>query len=113
MRPMRQCSESEKGATAATVSALRLPAIRAHRTGRQLLKLFVAAALAAAAAGPESAIDPHAWPYYGRDAGGSRYSPLDQVNRGNVARLQVAWTYHSGDWSDGTRYPTRSAFECT
>jgi glucose dehydrogenase len=32
------------------------------------------------------------WPYSGGDAGGSRYSRLGQINRTNVARLQIAWT---------------------
>src|SRR5262245_34063196 len=53
------------------------------------------------------------WPYYGGDAGGMRYSPLTQINRSNVQRLQVARTYHTGDLSDGTIYPVHSAFECT
>jgi glucose dehydrogenase len=53
------------------------------------------------------------WPQYGADPGGMRYSPLDQIHRGNVTRLKVAWTYRTGDMSDGTAYPTRSAFECT
>lgn len=34
------------------------------------------------------------------DNGGRRYSALDQINRGNVARLQQAWIYHSGDGSN-------------
>ena len=42
------------------------------------------------------------WPYYGGDAGGSRYSPLTQINRSNVARLTLAWEYHTGDVSDGS-----------
>lgn len=37
------------------------------------------------------------WPVYGRDPGGSRFSPLTQISRDNVARLQVAWTYHTGE----------------
>jgi glucose dehydrogenase len=53
------------------------------------------------------------WPYYGGDAGGTRYSPLKEINRSNVTRLKVAWTYHTGEWSDGTKYPVRSAFETT
>jgi membrane-bound PQQ-dependent dehydrogenase (glucose/quinate/shikimate family) len=53
------------------------------------------------------------WPFYGGDAGGMRYSPLAQINRSNVQQLQVAWTYHTGDLSDGTKYPVLSAFECT
>ena len=36
------------------------------------------------------------WPVYGRDPGGARFSPLTQITRDNVARLQVAWTYHAG-----------------
>jgi quinoprotein glucose dehydrogenase len=53
------------------------------------------------------------WPHYGGDAGGTRYSPLKQIHRGNVAKLQVAWTYDTGDFSDATQYPSRSAFEAT
>ncbi len=53
------------------------------------------------------------WPYYGGDAGGTKYSPLKQISRANVAGLEVAWTYHTGDVSDGTKYPSRSAFEAT
>ena len=26
------------------------------------------------------------WPFYGHDAGGTRYSPLKQINRENVAQ---------------------------
>ena len=37
------------------------------------------------------------WPAYGRDPGGTRVSPLAQITRENVARLQVAWTYHTGE----------------
>ncbi|HEX4949409.1 MAG TPA: pyrroloquinoline quinone-dependent dehydrogenase [Blastocatellia bacterium] len=30
-----------------------------------------------------------------------------------MQQLQVAWTYHTGDVSDGKQYPILSAFECT
>ena len=33
------------------------------------------------------------WPTYHGDRGGNRYSPLDQINRGNVARLAPAWMF--------------------
>ena len=36
------------------------------------------------------------WPAFGHDPGAMRYSPLKQVNAGNVSRLQLAWTFHSG-----------------
>ena len=42
------------------------------------------------------------WPVVGRDAGGTRHSTLNQINRANVTKLQVAWTFDTGDWSDGT-----------
>src|SRR6266702_1849977 len=53
------------------------------------------------------------WPAYAGDAGGSKYSRLKQISRENVARLQLAWTFHTGDMSDGSVYPVRSAFEGT
>lgn len=53
------------------------------------------------------------WPSYGGDPGGTKYSALKQVNRGNVSKLRVAWTYHTGDISDGSKWPPRSAFEAT
>src|SRR5262245_55437429 len=36
------------------------------------------------------------WPFVGGDAGGMRYSTLDQINRRNVKDLKVAWTFHTG-----------------
>jgi quinoprotein glucose dehydrogenase len=53
------------------------------------------------------------WPFYGGDAGGTRYSKLGEINRSNVARLKVAWEYHTGDVSDGSGGRTKSAFETT
>jgi quinoprotein glucose dehydrogenase len=34
-----------------------------------------------------------------QDPGHSKYSTLDQINTGNVAKLQRAWTFHTGDKS--------------
>jgi quinoprotein glucose dehydrogenase len=34
------------------------------------------------------------------DNGGTRFSALNQINRQNVTKLQVAWTYHSKDGSN-------------
>lgn len=53
------------------------------------------------------------WANYGNDPGGMRYSPLTQVNRDNVAKLKLAWVYHTGDMSNGTAYPRKSEFEST
>lgn len=54
------------------------------------------------------------WPVTGGDPGGARYSPLTDINRANVAQLQVAWTYRHGDYRSG--WPDRfkgTAMEAT
>jgi quinoprotein glucose dehydrogenase len=53
------------------------------------------------------------WPNYGNDPGGMRHSALSQINRENVARLKVAWIYHTGDISAGHDGRKRSGFETT
>jgi quinoprotein glucose dehydrogenase len=40
------------------------------------------------------------WPVWGGDTGGTRFSPLRDINKDNVGQLQVAWEYHTGDSSD-------------
>ncbi len=85
-----------------------------HIAGRNCLCAFVLVVTAIArAAGGVSSDSPDDWPYYGHDAGGMRYSPLTQINRENVSRLQVAWTFHTGDISDGRGTRKRSGFETT
>jgi len=37
------------------------------------------------------------WRAYGRDALGSRWSPLAEITRENVSRLEPVWTYHTGE----------------
>ncbi|MBI3664614.1 MAG: pyrroloquinoline quinone-dependent dehydrogenase [Acidobacteria bacterium] len=59
------------------------------------------------------------WPTYGNDPGSSRYSPLAEITKENVRQLKIAWTYRTGDISDGSgawngqRVRTRSTFEAT
>ena len=53
------------------------------------------------------------WPHHGNDAGGTRYSPLKQIHTGNVSQLKAAWTWKSGDVSDGSQWPVKSAYEAT
>ncbi|HYD25942.1 MAG TPA: PQQ-binding-like beta-propeller repeat protein [Croceibacterium sp.] len=36
---------------------------------------------------------PGDWPRYARDLGGTRFSPLDEINAGNVEQLDTAWTF--------------------
>jgi quinoprotein glucose dehydrogenase len=42
------------------------------------------------------------WPVYGGSANNNRYSSLAQIHKGNVQRLQVAWTYDTGDAFPGS-----------
>ena len=53
------------------------------------------------------------WRYYGGDAGGTKYSTLKQIDKSNVATLKAAWTYHTGEISDGQKLLTRTTFEAT
>jgi quinoprotein glucose dehydrogenase len=53
------------------------------------------------------------WAFYGGDAGGSRYSRLDKINKTNVAELKQTWELHTGDLSDGSDGRPKSEFETT
>ncbi|MBM5812065.1 MAG: pyrroloquinoline quinone-dependent dehydrogenase [Gammaproteobacteria bacterium] len=53
------------------------------------------------------------WPEYGGDKGGLRYSPLAQITRDNVDRLEIAWIHRSGDWSNGSATETKTSFSVT
>ena len=55
------------------------------------------------------------WANYGNDPGGMRYSPLKQINTGNVKNLKLAWTYQSGELQqyEGTDIAHKAAFEAT
>jgi quinoprotein glucose dehydrogenase len=57
--------------------------------------LSVAARQGSAAGGTAPAADGD-WPYYGRDAGAQRYSPLTLITPGNVNTLERAWTFDTG-----------------
>ena len=53
------------------------------------------------------------WPEYGGDKGGLRYSPVAQITRANVDRLEIAWTYRHGDFSNGSATETKTSFVAT
>lgn len=48
------------------------------------------------------------WPVHGGDPGHRQYSPLAHINRDNVRRLRLAWTYRTGD----ARADDRSQIQC-
>src|SRR6202453_4105752 len=37
------------------------------------------------------------WPVYGRQSEGDHYSPLSQINRGNVHNLKEAWKFDAAE----------------
>lgn len=43
------------------------------------------------------------WPAYFGDASGTHFSQLKEITPSNVGRLQVTWTFHTGDASDTGR----------
>jgi quinoprotein glucose dehydrogenase len=74
-------------------------------------------ALMLALAGPQVADaqspDASDWAAYGGDVYGSRFSSLDQIDRNNVAQLQVAWEYHTGELGEGLASASKLTFEST
>ena len=77
---------------------------------RRRARPLVAAVLLPVLAGAprEEPAPPTDWRSHGGDPGHTQYSPLAQVHRGNVGRLEVAWVYPSG----GARPDGRSQIQC-
>jgi len=53
------------------------------------------------------------WTAYGRDVLGGRYSALAQIDTSNVARLAVAWTYHTGELAPAVQTKRQRSLEAT
>ncbi|MGH9940270.1 MAG: membrane-bound PQQ-dependent dehydrogenase, glucose/quinate/shikimate family, partial [Blastocatellia bacterium] len=91
--------------------------IRSWLGGILIVITFIATGLWEARTGSFAAADTvqggNEWPAYGRDAGGARYSPLSQVNRGNVGQLKIAWTYRTGAEEVKAVSAGNAAFEST
>jgi quinoprotein glucose dehydrogenase len=64
---------------------------------RRALAVSVAAVTAAAALWAQSSSSGFEWRHYSADAGSTKYAPLDQIHRGNVAGLSIAWRWNSPD----------------
>ncbi len=77
-----------------------MPATRARTACRGLAALGIALAGIAGGA-PNARGQDTDWPVYLGDAGRRHHSALDQIDRGNVQDLEVAWTYDSGELRAG------------
>jgi alcohol dehydrogenase (cytochrome c) len=70
----------------------------------RLVRFACAILLASATLAAQAGVNPadfgrpptDSWPTYNGDYSGRRYSPLDQVNAGNVKRLSLAWIHQTG-----------------
>ncbi|MFS2008343.1 glucose/quinate/shikimate family membrane-bound PQQ-dependent dehydrogenase [Azospirillum sp. CT11-132] len=66
-----------------------------------------------AGAGSGPAIPDGEWQAYGRTGYGQRYSPLTGITPENADKLQVAWTYETGDLRGQPGDPKETTFEVT
>ena len=67
----------------------------------------------AAASGP-SAVGADGWPHYGGSLSGDRHAATSSIRAENVGRLSVAWTYRTGDATDGEGFDGNpSRFQAT
>jgi quinoprotein glucose dehydrogenase len=56
-------------------------------------------AAASAPVAPQSAGPANVeWPFYAGNLAAQRYSPLEQINRDNVAKLEIAWRFQTGNY---------------
>ena len=61
--------------------------------GRGLAATLLSVTALVASPGRAAPLKNQSWPQHGRDAGEQRFSPLAQVNRTNVGKLGLAWSY--------------------
>ncbi len=67
------------------------------RTLRKPAAVAAALILSAAPSAAQRGAVKGEWRHYGGDAGSTKYSPLDQINKDNAKTLQVAWIWDSPD----------------
>src|SRR5262249_60421873 len=71
------------------LQSLRSLCCNPHGGPARLVCGLVLSALAATAA--------QEWPFYGGDQAGTKYSPLEAINRGNGRRLGIPWTWKTAE----------------
>ena len=53
------------------------------------------------------------WPTYAGLEAGTRYSPLNQINRSNAGDLEIAWTYNTGHLERAPQFNVLLGFQAT
>ena len=89
--------------------------MHAGRRGYCIAAVLTVAGCAAQPALPPAPTSPLNvdWPVYGRDAGGTRYAPIDAIARDNVAGLRVAWTYRTRETDSAFATRRETSLEAT
>src|SRR5687767_1439442 len=101
MRALLKCGVSALSALAVSFSSSAgadTPAGDAQKTG------VMEASAPWPKVSPKSSTD---WMHTGNDPGRTRFSPLKQINKRNVATLKEAWSFRAGDAGKN------STIECT
>ena len=85
----------------------------AHRRWRHSCVLCVTAMLTVALAATsvtaqEPGTEDGEWRYQSGDAGGTRFSPLDQIDASNFGDLEVAWVFRGDNFSPHENYTFKS-----
>ena len=74
---------------------------------------LLALACGSAAESPRASGPAAGWSHYAGDAGGRRYSPLDEITPENVAALELVWEFHTGDRMEPALEGRSHAFQAT
>src|SRR5689334_21076234 len=80
---------------------------------RNTALVLACVALLAGVGSAQKAAKPVEWPFYGGDQGGMKYSPLTQINRDTIGRLELAWEWKAGEQPLPEFGTTPGAFENT
>ena len=63
----------------------------------QAIGVFVVLVIAVDLSAQQGAPETGEWPTYSGDLGGTKYSPLDQIDADNFGTLEIAWHWQSAD----------------
>jgi quinoprotein glucose dehydrogenase len=85
---------------------MRADAERRCRPARVLALPLVLTSLLAVAgvSAQEPGTENGEWRYQSGDAGGTRFSPLDQIDASNFSDLEVAWVFRGDNFSPHANY---------